>query len=289
MNTARFFTAPPPAAHRRPPARPGLALLLALALALALAGPLPSQAAGAAGQAIPPPPGLFAGDTPPAEPALVLTAFLGLPYREDGAVNEGGEYTQFAARDRRFTTPGLNCSGFVLAASRYLVGRNISLDEAVRDRMNDSGPGAAHGQDWDFGWDLILNISEGLPRRLLLPGGKSLDPKDADASLRGYPIQAASTWRDLPPRLRPGRLYLVSLSMIGRSKGYGLQHYHVGLIHVSPAGEAWFYQTTGRGGGVNRRNLNSPSGRASFKRAFADSGGQKKMMLVLEADLPAGR
>ncbi|MDL2216964.1 hypothetical protein LJB81_04470 [Desulfovibrio sp. OttesenSCG-928-M14] len=219
------------------------------------------------------------------EPDNILEAFLGLPYRPDGAVNEAGEYSLFAARDRRFDSPGLNCSGLVLAAVRFLFNRNISLDEAVRDRLGDSGPGAPMGQDWDFGWDLILNVSEGLERRFLLPGGQSLDPAAASGiEPLGWDLNDKALWRELPPCFRPGHVYLISMSMQARTAGYGLQHYHLGLAHVDSLGRAWFYQTTGRGGAANRRDLNSAKGRASFMRAFAS--GSPKKILVLEVRLP---
>ena len=214
-------------------------------------------------------------------------AFLGLPYRVDGALNEKGEYTLFADQSKRFSAPGLNCSGLVLALSRFLLDSNVTLAHALRDRLGDSGPESAHGEDWDFGWDLILNISEGFPRRFLLPGGTSLEPAGTTGfSPRGYDIHTEETWRELPARLTPGHMYLVSLNVEGRRKGYGLQHYHVGLVYVASTGQAWFYQTTGKGGGVNRRDLKTPKGRESFKRAFANNGKTRKMMLVLEVDLP---
>lgn len=256
-----------------------LAVLLLLAL-------LPFSAF-AVGSGVPLPDGLFRAGAVPDDPDRMLEAFLGLPYREDGAINEAGEYTLFADQTRRFSTPGLNCSGLVLEISRLLLGRNIPLHDVRRDRLADSGPGAANGEDWDFGWDLILNISEGFPRRFFLPEGQVADPSTATGfSPRGYDIQAAATWKELPARLQPGKLYLISLSSEGRRKGYGLQHYHVGCLHVAATGEAWFYQTTGKGRSANRRDLKSAGGQASFKKAFANSGKTRKMMLVLEVDLP---
>jgi len=222
-----------------------------------------------------------------ASPDAIAEAFLGLPYRADGAINAAGEYTLFADQTRRFSTPGLNCSGLVLALSRFLLGSNITLEEALRDRLGDSGPSSPHGEDWDFGWDLILNISEGFPRRFLLSGGETRDPAGTDGfSPRGYDIHAEQTGRELPARFVPGHLYLISLNVEGRRKGYGLQHYHVGIVHVASGGQAWFYQTTSKGGGVNRRDLKSAQGWDSFTRAFANTGKHRKMMLVLEVDLP---
>lgn len=232
--------------------------------------------------------GIFILDQSPAgSPEEIAAAFLGLPYRNDGAINEKGEYTLFANRQARFSSPGLNCSGLVVAASRLLLGVNFNLDEVTYDRLGDSGPDAPNGQDWDFGWDLVLNISEGFSRCLLLPGFVEADPAEGTGLWpRGYDIHLPETWRELPERLRPGHLYLISLNMEGRGKLKGLRHYHVGFIHVARSGEAWFYQTTGKGGGVNRRDLKSPEGIASFKKAFANSGGNRKMMLVVEVPLP---
>lgn len=244
-------------------------------------------AAPADRDAIPVPSGLAHAITRDSTREQILSAFLGIPYRFDGAVDESGRYSTFADPSRLFQTPGLNCSGFVLAVSRFLLGKNITLQQAARDRLGDSGPGSPNGEDWDFGWDLIMNISEGFPRTLLLPGGQSQDPDTASGfDPRGYDIQHPSTWSELPGRLESGYLYLVSLNTEQRRKGYGLQHYHVGLIHVDSAGRAWFYQTTGKGAGANRRNLKSPEGLNSFKKSFANSGNKRKMMLVLAVTLP---
>lgn len=233
----------------------------------------------------PPLPAGFEALAQDSSPEAVLKAFEGVPYRMDGALNEKGEFTLFADQSRLFATPGLNCSGLTLAVARFMLGRNIGLDEAMRDRMGDSGPGAPGGQDWDFGWDLILNISEGFERRFILPGGQSADPADCTAaSPLGWSVNDPALWRELPPRLLPGRLYLLSMTMRGRNKGYGLQHYHVGLIHVDGAGRAWFCQTTGRGKAANLRDLNSKAGQQSFMRAFGS--GSPKKILVLEVELP---
>lgn len=244
--------------------------------------------AAAAENAVPVPSGLpLPGDWRTLRPEAIPEAFLNMPYRVDGAMDETGGYTLFADRSKRFSTPGLNCSGLVLGASRFMLGRNITLDEAVRDRNNDSGPGARDGEDWDFGWDLILNISEGFPRRFLLPGGAVADPAGTTGfTYRGYDFHDGKTWRELSSRFLPGRLYLLSLNVEGHVKGYGLQHYHVGLVHVADSGEAWFYQTTGKGAQVNRRDLKSAQGQASFNRSFANNGKTRKMLLVLEVDLP---
>ena len=269
--------------------RPGPCARLLLGLLVFLLSWPATQgfAARATGAARPVPQGLDFAISENSPPEKILAAFLGTPYRFDGAVDEFGRYSTFADPALVYPAPGLNCSGLVLASSRFLLKKNITLAQAKQDRLGDSGPGSPHGEDWDFGWDLILNISEGFSRSLLLPGGKSQDPATATGfAPRGYDIQQPSTWRELPARLQPGYIYLVSLNVEGRRKGYGLQHYHVGLIHVDSAGKAWFYQTTGKGAVANRRDLKSPEGQESFKKAFANSGNKRKMMLVLEVALP---
>ena len=268
--------------------RYALSTLAACAFILCMCFPVyPSAAASPVRESVPIPRGLASAISGDTAPERIAAAFLGIPYRFDGAVNEFGQYSMFADQSRIFPTPGLNCSGLVLVASRLLLGKNITLSEAIRDRLGDSGPGAPDGEDWDFGWDLIMNISEGFPREMLLPGGKVQDPASVTGcSPRGYDIHEPGTWEELPDRLLPGYLFLVSLNVEGHRKGYGLQHYHVGFIHVDESGRAWFYQTTGKGAVSNRRDLKSPQGQASFKRAFANSGSKRKMMLVLAVTLP---
>ncbi len=233
--------------------------------------------------ALPQPAGLRypirAGDPP----MRILNAFLGIPYTEDGAVDEQGRYTYFSRPEQRQTTVGLNCSGFVLGASRFLLGRNIPLSTAVHDRLRDSGPGSPDGQDWDFGWDLILNITEGLPRAFLLPGGKRLAVEQATGfTPRGFALQAADTWLELPVRLKPGRLYFVDFTKDTAKHGYRMRHYHVGLFHVDDSGALWLYQATGAAKKIYRRNLSNPDERRQFLRAFADTGKVRKHILVLE-------
>ena len=214
--------------------------------------------------------------------ADMLKAFLDLPYREDGTLDERGRWTLFADPTASFTTPGFNCSGFVLSASRYLLGRNLSPTQAMRDRANDSGPGAAMGQDWDFGWDLICNISEGFTRTLFLPGGGKADPATYDGRFRGYALNSDDTWKELLPRLKTGAVYLLSFSKETRRAGYTLLHYHVGIIVKTPKGEVLFFQTSSDGGKVNCRDLATAKDMASLHRDFADKPGSKKMIAVIE-------
>lgn len=219
-------------------------------------------------------------------PEAALSPLQGLPYRVDGAVNDQGKYALFREPEKRLPSPGLNCSGFVLEASRLLLHADIPLMGAVRDRLGDSGRNAPLGQDWDFGWDLVLNISEGHPRSLLLPGGESADPAGLSGEIRGFDPHNPATWKELSARLRPGYLYLFSFNKPSARKGYTRQHYHVGLALVSAEGRIWYYHTTPTAGKVIRRDLATDRGRASFLRSFAGTAGKRKMVAIVEVRLP---
>lgn len=226
------------------------------------------------------------GQPASAAPEDILLAMQGIPYRVDGAVNEFGEFSLFADQEARFDEPGTNCSGFVVTACRFILKHNFTLDEVKRDRLADSGPNAKLGQDWDFGWDLVLNISEGLPRTALLPGGLTADPAAGIGLVpRGFDIQDPATWKEIPSRLKPKHLYLVSFNVNTLKKGYKLLHYHVGLIYVTADGHAWFYHNTGQAKHSNRRDLSTTAGQESFKKAFASKKAYPKMMFIVEVEL----
>jgi hypothetical protein len=217
----------------------------------------------------------------------VIAALLGVPYRDGGAIDETGRFTLFADQGKIFSTPGLNCSGLVLEVSRFLFQRDMPIAEAIRDRLGDSGPGADWGEDWDFGWDLVLNISKGLPRSLLLPGHASVDPAELDGwAARGFDLHSASTWEELPDRIRPNCLYLVSFNRETSQKGYRLLHYHVALLHRAPDGSLRLTQATNQRRKVYQQNLSTKDGLAFFLKSFANTGGTRKMIAVVEVPLP---
>ena len=223
-----------------------------------------------------------------ATPEETLRPLLGIAYRPDGAQDAKGRYTLFANQAKQFTSPGLNCSGFVVAAARLLLHKLYPLGEVARDRLGDSGPKAA-GQDWDFGWDAILNISEGFERRFLLPAseGRNADPAQCTgAHPLGFPLTAKETWAELEERLRPGYVYLLSFSRTTGKKAAPLQHYHVGLLLRSASGDLLLFQTTTQSGKSSCRNLSDPQELARFRKAFADRPGREKKLLVLEVPLP---
>lgn len=223
-------------------------------------------------------------------PEETLNAFLGIPYRDDGCLDEAGRYARFADTETFFPAPGLNCSGFTLAASRFLLRKNFTLAEVKKDRLGDSGPDAELGEDWDFGWDLVMNISQGSKRTMLLPGGRSMDPAKASGlSPLGFDLHDESTWKELPGRIREGRLYLVSFVKPVKKPGYDLQHYHVGLFYRASARDWYMYNTTGQSKKIYRRNLGTDDGLAAFLKAFANTGKARKRICVIEVELPPGK
>ena len=228
----------------------------------------------------------------PLSPEERLRPVLGIPYRDDGVQDLQGNYTLFARPEARFASSGLNCSGFVLAAARILLDSRLSPAEAGRDRLGDSGEDAVRGKDWDFGWDVILNISEGHPRRMLLPrdgtGAETMDPAESTgAGPLGYPLTAPETWAELQDRVLPGHLYLLSFNKPAIQKPYDLLHYHVGILLRGSSGELLLCQTTSQSGVSSCRNMADPGVARTFRKHFADRRGLPKRMVVLEAPLPA--
>jgi cell wall-associated NlpC family hydrolase len=226
---------------------------------------------------------LDARPLPAADTTAALAPLLDTPYRDDGTTDPSGRFTRFANPATTFATPGLNCSGFVVAASRKLLGRPLPLEAVIRDRKGDSGPESPRGQDWDFGYDLILNITEGLPRRLLLPDGATPDPDKADpARLRGFPLHDTKAWDVILPRIRPGELVLAAYSKPVHGR---LLFYHVALIVNDGAGHLWLYHAT-PGHGAHRLDLASTAGRRSLGLEFAEQHFGDKQILLLSVPLP---
>jgi cell wall-associated NlpC family hydrolase len=218
-----------------------------------------------------------------ADPTAALAPLLGTPYRDDGVTDPAGRFTLFADPSASFSSPGLNCSGFVVTASRRLLARPLSLEAVKRDRKGDSGPTSPRGEDWDFGYDLILNITDGLPRRVLLPDGSSPDPDAADpARLRGFALHDGAAWEAVLPRIRPGQLVLAAYSKANNAR---LLFYHVGLLVNDGAGHVWLYHAT-PGHGAHRLDLASPAGRRALGLEFAEKRPGDKQILLLSVPLP---
>ncbi|MEW5721854.1 MAG: hypothetical protein AB1896_02015 [Thermodesulfobacteriota bacterium] len=219
------------------------------------------------------------------DPVAVADTFLNIPYRLDGTLDEQGRFTLFEEPDRIFDDPGLNCSGLLLSATRFLLRRNITLQEAQFDRLGDSGLESPLGKNWDYGWDLILNLTEGRWRQVVMPddGDYHLEGQTAE-TLRGFDLQDQAAWEKVLARIKPGYLYLASLSK-PTAKAAAL-HWHVSLILADAKGGVYLYQTTRTSNRTYRTDLRSASGRDRFHQAFPHSWRGKKMILIIETKLP---
>jgi hypothetical protein len=212
----------------------------------------------------------------PAEAPLPkrIHGLLGIPYRDDAGLDEHGRWATFSHPEAVSERPGLNCSGFLVAAARHLLGYHGSLAEAGRDRLGDSGPRAEAGLDWDFGWDLVLNLSDGHVRSWVLPAGDHLAPGGTGHTLAGFKVWDSQAWARLATRWRPDRVYLATLQ---RGSGLHLRHHHVALLLKEAAGGLWFYQTLPQGR-VHRLALDTSEGMARLRTMF----GPGERILVLE-------
>lgn len=220
------------------------------------------------------------------DPVQVADTHLGIPYREDGAIDDQGHFTTFAHPDRLFDTPGLNCSGLVLSVSRFLFDRNWTLAEATRDRQNNSGPDSPMGKDWDFGFDLIQNLTDGVEHRVVMPDGKPVDIAKADGmTLRGFRLDDPNAWAKVIRQMKPGYAYLGDISKSTRTPGYKIVHYHVVIAIPDKNGDIWLYHATHRSN-VHKININTQQGLAKFMGQFRGSRGDVKHILFIEARLP---
>ncbi|CCO25443.1 hypothetical protein [Maridesulfovibrio hydrothermalis] len=244
--------------------------------------------AGCARINIPSPDNMADAPSPCAAPESILSFFEGIPYRGDGAINRFGDFTLFAQPDTRFEKPGLNCSGFTVAASRYFLKRNFALADMTIDRLADSGVGAADGQDWDFGYDLILNVTQGMERKVMLPYGKTASIKDNDGmSLRGFNLHDRAAWADVISSMRPGNLYLFSMNKPVKFKNYKLLHYHVGVIVPDGRGHIWLCHATTKGG-VNKVDIAHPEKLNRVIEANPETDLGPRSILIIETPLCGG-
>jgi len=209
-------------------------------------------------------------------PPQGLQELLGIPYVADGVLDERGRWTTFSDPGQALPGPGLNCSGFLVAAARRLLGFTGTPSEAGRDRLGDSGPGAVRGQDWDFGWDLVLNLSEGRPRRWLFPEGPQEAPGSGAEALRGFSFQDSKAWSKVAAQIQPGRVCLADFT---RRRGGQWVHHHVALLLKEPGGRLVLYQTLPEGQ-VHRLVLSSEAGLARLRRMF----GPGERLLLLEVE-----
>lgn len=221
-----------------------------------------------------------------ASPTDIADTHLGIRYRADGALDHKGYFTTFNNPDRVFRDPGLNCSGLVVSVSRYLFEKPFTLDEVKRDRQGNSGPGSKLGEDWDFGWDLILNIAEGAHPRIMTPDGSHIPLEQANGlNTRGFDLHDRDAWERVIAQMRPGRIYLGSINKDTRKPGYKLLHYHVVLMIPDTDGNVWLYHST-QISHVHRMNIRSKKGLNRLFAQFRNRRGENKKIVIVEALLP---
>ena len=209
-------------------------------------------------------------------PIRDIQDLLSIPYVNDAVLDERGRWTTFTHPETTLPSPGLNCSGFTIACARRLLGFSGTVDEATRDRLGDSGKEAQQGQDWDFAWDLILNLSEGRSRRVLLPEGEARIQGANGLTLRGFEIRDVAAWEKVLPRMRPTCVYLCSISRT--TKRGCVQHHHAVLLLRDDRG-VWLVQTLPKGHS-SCLNISSEAGFARMQAMFAG----KQRILILEVE-----
>jgi hypothetical protein len=220
------------------------------------------------------------------DPIDVADAHLGIPYRDDGALDSQGRFTTFEDPTRVFDSPGLNCSGLVLSVCRFLYDKNWTLEQAMGDPQENSGPTSQLGKDWDFGLDLILNISQGGQRRALMPDGGQHAVSEFDGiNARGFDLHDRAAWRAVLAQMQPGRAYLGSISKVASKPGYRVLHYHVVLMLPDSKGNVWLYHATHRSN-VHKMNMNTAKGMGRFMSEFTGARDDGKRMIVVESVLP---
>lgn len=212
-----------------------------------------------------------------------LKKFMGIPFRVDGASDIDGNWVTFKNPHQNLSSPGFNCSGFTIAAVREMLGQQITLEDATRDRQLDSGPDSPLGQDWDFGLDLILNLAQNYTYKLLpAPPNPQDTPIDhSEARPLGWGVNIHSPELEtVLDTLQPGTIILFAISRPTRKFGAGIAYYHVGIILPEPP-HLWLYQTT-TGARTNRIDLASPTGLARFQREFKPIPGTQRRLLLIE-------
>jgi hypothetical protein len=210
------------------------------------------------------------------DPCARLRPLLGVLYGEDAVTDAAGRTVTFARPDRPLAAPALNCSGFVVEAARRILAFRGGPDAAARDRRGDSGADAASGRDWDFGYDLALNVSEGRARSWI--GAEGQRNLDAPArTLEGWRVQDRGAWDRALAALPAGH---AALATFQRGPGPSRRRWHhLGLVLRDAAGRAWLYQTLPRGRG-HRLDL---SGSAGFTRLCTMFGpGERVVLLAVE-------
>lgn len=218
-----------------------------------------------------------------------IDEYLHIPYRVDGALNQHNLYTTFSTPTITYRSAGLNCSGLTIAIVRRLSQTTLSLSEATHDRLNDSGPNSPRGQDWDFGWDLVTNLSQQSHAYFLGPQGRKPIDTNTENRMsalqnRGFDLFDRTAWKRVLKTFRPDHFAVATISRY-RRRGHQkrqLEHYHVGVLVPGENGIVWFYHSTRRAH-AHRINLTSAKGLRRFLWQFGEGRAHSaKKILIIE-------
>jgi hypothetical protein len=210
----------------------------------------------------------------------ILNAYLGMAYRVDGVVSEDGYFTIWRESDKRFKSPGLNCSGFLLSAARFLLHSNFPLSKSKNDYFNDSGPDSPLGEDWDFGLDVALNLAGwDAPMLPEVLGPTITTNQNGRKSGLGVNIHGPD-FLPLIESLKDRSIYFFAISKPDRRFPSGVSYYHNGII-LTKDSSAFLYHATRRAG-VHRLDLRNPKSLNTFKANFPTlkNKGERKILFV---------
>lgn len=207
----------------------------------------------------------------------LLEPLLGIKYRIDGTTNADEKYTLFANTSKIYKKAGLNCSGFVLTAMKQLLGKTITIDEAKKDINKNSNTNSSMGQDWDFGRDLIQNISQGYNSNYL--SIKDINPNSLTGD--GIKIYDLKAWKYVFRQIKKDNIYLLAFSKQTNMKGYKIIYHHVGIIIKDNNKNIWLYHATQKNG-AHRVWLDYDKKMTPFRKEFAKDIKSSRKVLILE-------
>jgi len=158
-------------------------------------------------------------------------AFVGMRYVHDAVLDDKGNTVTFNRPDQVLEMSGLNCSGLVVSAARVFFNQNFKVQEVIKDYNQNSGPTAALGHDWDFGWDLLYNLSQNRKRFVFNENLNRINPEKVQVeNFRGFKITDKTKWQKLFSQLKKEAVYLVVFNGLNTRKENILQYFHVGFM-----------------------------------------------------------
>jgi hypothetical protein len=128
-----------------------------------------------------------------------------------------------------------------------------------------------------------LNLTEGTARRIIMPDGKDYPVERADGlSLRGFDLHDEASWKNVLDRMRPGRVYLATVSKPGKREGYKVLHYHVAIMLPDDKGGVWLYHAT-RLSKTHSMDIKTREGLNRFLWELRRTRNEPKQILIVES------